>query len=169
MDSSDRSFTEHPSPDIAQALAAIDLEAATSGLALYHLHCSAREVSRRARDLVTRIEAAVIEHIEATGADVELPTGQRWYVGTVTRTHCTDDRAVAAAVIEASGGTIDHLCSGEGGVLAASPWKHGSVRGLIGEALYSDLFRREEVADLKTGVSRRELRQTSPVALPPPA
>lgn len=148
----------------------LDLEAEGTGLALYELHCAAKEQARRARELVASIEAAVIEHIEATHRDVELPTGQRWYVGTAKKTVCRDDLATAEAVVQASGGVLDRLVSGDQGVLASAPWKHAAVRSLIGEARYSELFRTEEVADLKTGAgTRKELRQTSPVAIPPSA
>ena len=49
---------------------------------LRELHGAVKVAQARLRELLTLIELSCIEHIEATGHDIELVDGKRWYVGT---------------------------------------------------------------------------------------
>ena len=112
---------------------------------------------RRLKEESSRLEALLIQHIDANG-DIEVGEGQRLYVGKTKVTKSLDDKQVFLLVMEASGGDLDAFQSGEQGVLVSQPWKSGAVRKLIGEELFGTAFLSETVKDLKTGAAKRSVK-----------
>lgn len=136
---------------LARDIASIVPGSTGAGIALRELHELAVQVKAQASDTLRQIEASLIEHIDATGERIQCGDGRYWYVGTRTRVTCKDDQAVVAAVLTARGGDMSILASGQDGVLASSPWKHGAVKALLGPAEFERLFSTEYLADLKDG------------------
>ena len=91
--------------------------------------------------------------------DIEISETERLYVGnTKTNKAIGDGQGITMAVLEAGGGNLELLTSGEGGVLASQPWKYGAVKALIGEAKTLELFLVEVKQDLKTGKAQRVVK-----------
>ena len=135
---------------------------ASAGAKLASLHSALRVTMTAMRELVSLVEQSAIEHIEATGRDIDLANGSRWYIGRERKRKCRNDAAMLQSVLEAAGGDFSVLASGDSGVLAAAPWKWGAVKSLIGEARFAALVEETEVTDLKTGKVAKVLKATQP-------
>lgn len=106
-----------------------------------------------ARELGQLLEGAIIEWIEANG---DLTIGdQRYYVGTERKVTCTDNAGTMDAVLFAGGGEEAALLE----CLSSQPWKHGAVRGLIGDDDFNRLFKTEVRPDLKTGKPKKVVKR----------
>ena len=113
---------------------------------------------RELRALAEQLETEMIAHIDLHG-DIEISETERLYVGnTKTNKAIGDGQGITMAVLEAGGGNLELLTSGEGGVLASQPWKYGAVKALIGEAKTLELFSVEVKQDLKTGKAQRVVK-----------
>ena len=148
--------------DLIMKLAAMSaelalLDSATDPLALVALRDSVIVMQRQLRQHAEAIEAALIEYIDAHG-DIVLSDVERLYVGTTKVTRSTDDQGILMAVLEAGNGNLELLTTGNGGVLASQPWKHGTVRKLIGDERFTGLFTEEVRKDIKTGKPARNVK-----------
>ncbi len=112
---------------------------------------------RKLREEAARLEALLIRHIDTHG-DIEVGGGQRLYVGNTRVTKSLNDQQVFLMVMDASGGDLGTITSGESGVLVSQPWKSGAVRKLIGDDLFNSVFSVETVKDLKTGSAKRSVK-----------
>lgn len=148
--------------EMTKVLHAISIGGDTSSEQLRDLHASAKNAQARLRELVTDIEESIIEHIEATGSDIELNDGKRWYIGSDKKTKAKDDSLVLHAILEASGGDISKLTTGDDGVLASSPWKHGAIKHLIGQHRFDELFETTVTKSLETGKAIKVLKVADP-------
>jgi len=116
--------------------------------ALLRLHRQCTEIRRQATTMIGLIEGAIKEHIITTGSDVQIDENMRWYVAPERKVKSIDDDAVAHAVLKATDGDLGRFTTGPDGVLKSQPWKPATVRKLIGEALYEELFRTEMGTEL---------------------
>ncbi|MBC7819993.1 MAG: hypothetical protein IAG10_24180 [Planctomycetaceae bacterium] len=106
----------------------------------------ARTIDRLARQIA-------VAWIEKNG---EFDVGPNHYcVGYAYNVRCLNIPQTANAVLEAAGGEIDRLFD----VLVAQPFKHGSVRTLIGRPLHDKLFEARRTASLRNGVPERSLKR----------
>ncbi len=113
---------------------------------------------RDLRALAEQLETEMIAHIDLHG-DIEISETERLYVGnTKTNKSIGDGQGITMAVLEAGGGNLELLTSGEGGVLCSQPWKYGAVKALIGEAKMLELFSVEIKQDIKTGKAQRVVK-----------
>ena len=151
--------------EMTKALHRIKIGQIQAAQELRELHSAAKSAQTKLRELVTLIEQSAIEHIEATGQDIELNDGKRWYVGNEKKIKPIDDTMILQAVLEASGGDVMKLTTGEFGVLASSPWKHGAVKQLIGDTKFSELFTTTIVQSLETGKAAKVLKVADPAFL----
>ena len=151
--------------EMQKQLNTITVGKATAGEQLRELHGAAKAAQVRLRALITLIELSCIEHIEATGKDIELEDGKRWYIGNDKRVKAIDDTMILQAILEASGGDVMKLTTGEFGVLASSPWKNGAVKNLIGQAKFDQLFTTSVVKSLETGAVVKVLKVADPAFL----
>jgi len=129
-----------------------------AGSDLVTLHNRVSAAAAALREVKKLIEDAAIEHIEATGRDIEHADGKRWYVGATKTFKAIDPEQVFAVVMTAANGDASVFRPGEGGVLAASPWKIGAVRSLLGDEAFAATFREEIESDLKTGAVKKGLK-----------
>ena len=150
---------------IRDLLADITLGQPSSGVRLRNIHQVARCYIARLREVVAEIEEAAIEHIEATGEDISLENGLRWYVGVERKTTARCDDEVLKAILNASGGDVSRLTTGVDGVLVSSPWKNGTVRQLVGDETFDRLFATKTTCSLETGKAKRVLKMTAPLGL----
>lgn len=116
--------------------------------ALLRLHRQCTEIRRQATTMIGLIEGAIKEHIVTTGSDIQIDEHMRWYVAPERKVKSIDDDAVAHAVLKAADGDLGKFTTGPDGVLKSQPWKPATVRKLIGEALYEELFRTETGTEL---------------------
>jgi len=114
-------------------------------------------MQRELRVHAEAIEQALIECIDAQG-DIVLSDTERLYVGFTKTTRSIDDQSILMAVLDAGGGNLELLTTGDGGVLASQPWKHGAVRKLIGDERFGGLFTEETRKDIKTGKPVRSVK-----------
>lgn len=144
--------------EIQQALYALDIDDLNSGVALRDLHGAIRALQARLKGIQLEIEAALVEHITATGNDVDIGEGKRWYLGSTKTIKSRDDLAVLRAVLEAAGGDIEKLTTGANGILAASPWKFGAAKDLLGVEKFEALFATTYAVSLETGKVLKTLK-----------
>ncbi len=144
--------------DLHQSLYAINTGSLTAPNQLRELHSAVRSQIGKMRELLAQVEAAAIEHIEATGEDIDLGDGKRWYVGSEKKIKSKDDSAILHAILQAVEGDVGRLTTGADGVLASSPWKHGAVRNLIGQEQFDALFETTITASLETGAVKKVLK-----------
>ncbi len=64
--------------EMTKALHRIKIGQIQAAQELRELHSAAKSAQTNLRELVTLIEQSAIEHIEATGQDIELNDGKRW-------------------------------------------------------------------------------------------
>jgi hypothetical protein len=116
----------------------------------------------RAKQIRQRIEQAAIKYIETHGpvvaGDLEYTVGYRKEV------KCLDRQRTLNLILVATGGDlgaiVDHL--------RADPYKYGSIRGLIGEANYHQVFKTVSRPKLHCGAPQVELLATNTRYLPKP-
>lgn len=140
---------------VAHGEAVLDVEA--HPLNLVRLRDTVIGMQRELRVHADAIEQALIECIDAQG-DIALSDTERLYVGLTKTTRSIDDQSILMAVLDAGGGNLELLTTGDGGVLASQPWKHGAVRKLIGDERFSGLFTEETRKDIKTGKPVRSVK-----------
>lgn len=150
------------STDLNDALCALPSGHILTGDGLRALHSHAKACGARLREIVAAIEAAAIEHIQATGNDIELEDGKRWYVATKKKVTARDDSDVLRAVLWATGGDVARLTTGADGVLASSPWKQGTIKSIVGAEKFEALFATTYETDLATGAAVRILKIADP-------
>lgn len=148
---------ENKNLDIETSLLAINVDEPDAGERLRDLHVSAKIEITRLKELVSSIEACLIDHIIATKKDVEIGIGRKWYVTQEKKTVCINNDAVLYAVLEASGGDVSKLSSGANGVLVASPWKYNAVKSIVGIEKFNELFKTVYSKDAKTGMNLKVL------------
>ncbi len=148
--------------DLAQSLCAINTGSITAPDQLRELHSTVRSHLAQLRELLVQVELAAIEHIEATGEDIELNDGKRWYVGSEKKVKGKDDTAILHAILRAVEGDVERLTTGADGVLASSPWKHGAVKALLGQEQFDTLFETTITASLETGARKKVLKVSDP-------
>lgn len=116
--------------------------------ALLRIHRQVAEIKRQAQAMIGMIEAAVKDHILTTGVDIEIDENSRWYVAPKKTTKSIDDSAIAHAVLKAAEGDLGKFTTGPDGVLCSQPWKAATVRKLIGEDAFDQLFKTEVTTEL---------------------
>jgi hypothetical protein len=108
-------------------------------------------LSARAKLIRQRIEQLAIKWIETNGpivaGDLQYTVGYRKAV------RCVDRQRTLDLILESSGGDLNALLDH----LRADPYKYGSVRGLIGESNYKDVFKSESRPKLHCGSPQIEL------------
>ncbi len=145
--------------EMMQELNAMEIEApANNERKLLRMRDSVAVMQRQLRAFAETLEHATIAHIDMHG-DIAISDTERLYVGT-TRTNKSigDGQEITMAVLEAGGGSMELLTSGEGGLLAAQPWKYGAVKKLLGDTKTAQLFTTEERQDIKTGKALRSVK-----------
>lgn len=114
---------------------------------------------KRMRELSTRLEAAMLEHVTANG---DLTVGTlRFYAGKEKTVTCTDKAETLLNLFGTIGGhfTLDkELADAVANVLAAEPFKYGEARKVLGD-MFPETFRVETVPDLRTGKAKKVLKQ----------
>ncbi len=148
--------------DMAQSLCDINTGSLAAPDQLRELHSSVRCHLAQLRELLKQVEEVAIEHIEATGEDIDLGDGKRWYVGSEKKVRGKDDTAILHAILAAVEGDVGRLTTGADGVLASSPWKHGAVKSLIGQEQFDALFETTITASLETGAVKKVLKVSDP-------
>ncbi len=88
------------------------------------------------KELQQKCEAAMIAYIKATGRDLEVGNGVRYYVGKDKSTKCVDVPAAVTALMDATQGDMERFCS----VLAANALKHGAARKVLPPDAYKQYF-----------------------------
>ena len=125
-----------------------DITEAARPEALLRLHRQCTEIRKQATTMIGLIEGAIKEHIITTNTDVQIDENMRWYVAPERKVKSIDDDAVAHAVLKAAAGDLGKFTTGPDGVLKSQPWKPATVRKLIGEETYEQLFRTEYGTEL---------------------
>ena len=125
-----------------------DIAEAARPEALLRLHRQCTEIRKQATTMIGLIEGAIKEHIITTGSDIQIDEHMRWYVAPERKVKSIDDDAVAHAVLKAADGDFSKFTTGPDGVLKSQPWKPATVRKLIGEETYEQLFRTEMGTEL---------------------
>jgi hypothetical protein len=105
----------------------------------------------RARQVRQMIESLAIEWISANGpthfGDITYTVG---YPKTV---RCTDAVRCLGLVLDACGGDLDAAVA----YLRSDPFKYGSIRNLLGEPVYAEMFKTETKPKLVEGKPQKEL------------
>jgi hypothetical protein len=108
----------------------------------------------RAKRIERLAKQIAVAWIERNG---EFDIGNNHYsVGYSYTVRCLDIPQTANAVLQAAAGDLDRLFD----VLVAQPFKHGSVRTVIGRPLHDRLFESRRTAALKSGAPQRDLKRT---------
>jgi len=144
--------------EIQHKLYELDTSNLNTGIALRELHGEIRAMIARMKGIQLEIEAAAVEHIQATGNDIELGEGRRWYLGSTKTIKSRNDLDTLHAVLAAAAGDFDRLTTGANGVLAASPWKFGAVKELLGVEKFEALFATTYAVSLETGKVLKSLK-----------
>ena len=113
---------------------------------------------RNAKYSMEAIDQELLEYMTENNCALAISEDERLYVGTTKVTKCVDDQATLMAILDAGGGNMELLTSGEGGMLVSQPYKYGSVRTLIGEHMFGQCFTVEIRADLKTGKQLKSVK-----------
>lgn len=107
----------------------------------------------RARTIERLAKQIAIAWIDRNG---EFDVGDTHYsVGYAYTVRCLDIPQTANAVLQAAAGDLDRLFD----VLVSQPFKHASVRTVIGRPLHERLFESRRTAALKNGVPQRDLKR----------
>ncbi len=144
-------------PRIAEILNEIAPGAKASGRKLLELREVLEDSDRKIRALRKCTDALLIAYILKFG-DLEVGLGQRLYVGVNKKQRCRDDAELVAALLEKLNGDLSRFISGPDGILAASPWKIGAIRFILGSEKVEELFITETETDLRTGASKKVLK-----------
>ena len=113
---------------------------------------------RKARAEMAQMEATLLAYMDEHACHLEISDTERLYVGYTRTTKSWDDQGILMAILEAGGGNLELLTTGEGGLLASQPWKTGAVRDLIGEDKFKKCFTVDLKMDLKTGKPARQVK-----------
>ncbi|GAA5367230.1 hypothetical protein [Streptococcus uberis] len=113
---------------------------------------------RKARAKMAQMEATLLAYMDEHACDLEISDTERLYVGQTKTTKSVDDQGILMAILEAGGGNLELLTTGDGGMLASQPWKAGAVRDLIGDNKFSACFETTVKIDLKTGKPARSVK-----------
>ena len=113
---------------------------------------------RTAREMMADVDAAIIDYMTLNQCDLQISETERLYVGSTRVTKSVDDQEILMAILEAGNGNMELLTTGEGGMLASQPWKHGAVRALIGDAKFAQCFTTETKLDVKTGKPAKSVK-----------
>ncbi len=117
-------------------------------------------LTARAKQIRQTVERVAIEWIELHGplrmGDVLLTIGHQKAVKCVYPVACLE------RVIESCDGDLEAAVS----YLRSDPFKYGSVRGLLGDGLFEQLFRTEQKVKLVEGKPRKELLRLDTRFLP---
>jgi hypothetical protein len=117
----------------------------------------------RAKTIDHLMRQIAIRWIDRNGC---FTIGQMVYsVGFSLDVKCLDIPKTGHAVLDAAGGDIDQFFS----VLVAQPFKHGSVRNLIGEKMHDCLFMHYRTGKLVNEVPERILKRADKRFLSKPA
>jgi hypothetical protein len=149
-----------PHADIHAALLALREDSPDYAAGIVALHELATNSARRAREILSMIEQAAIDHIESTGADIPLPNGERWYLKQVKTYREVAPSQTLMALLEAVDHDHTRLCTGDHGVLAANAYKIGAAKAVLGDK-FAEVFREEVSLDLATGKAKRKLATTN--------
>ena len=119
--------------------------------------CAALDASdwllARARTIHHLAKQIAVSWIDSNG---EFDIGDIHYsVGYSVAIKCLSVPQTAHAVLDAAAGDLDRLLE----VLVSQPFKHASVRSLIGRPLHDKLFAARRTASLKNGVPGRDLKR----------
>jgi hypothetical protein len=110
-------------------------------------------LTARVKQIRQRIEQIAIKHIETHGpivcGDLEYTVGYRNEVKCIDRQRTLD--------FEASGGDLGSIVEH----LRAEPFKYGSIRGLIGQSNYQQVFKAVARPKLNCGAPQVELLATN--------
>ena len=110
-------------------------------------------LARRARELKSILEEAVVSWIEDNG-DLHVPgTTVRYYAGTKKTTKCVDVRRAFEAVLDAAGGDLEAAME----TLASNAIKAAAARKVLSGEAYGSLFVTEEKPVLKEGKATKSL------------
>ena len=115
---------------------------------------------QRAREIRGHMEQVAIEWIEIHGP---ITVGDICYsVGCPKTVRCLDVARCLRLVLAGCGGDVDGVAP----YLRADPWKYGSVRSLLGESAFEQVFRSEWTPKLVEGRPQQQLQQTNTRFLP---
>ena len=107
----------------------------------------------RIKELATDFDTALLDWINANG-DLKHET-KRWYVATVRKTKCRDKMSTLNALFNLCNGDMGRVCE----YLAASPFKHGSIKDLMDDPkMYAEHFDIIEQQDVKTGKPKKKVQ-----------
>ena len=112
---------------------------------------------RTVKQLQAELEQAMVEHIDEHG-DIAIDADERLYVGKTMVHKSIDDQAILMAVLEVGNGNLELLTTGEGGMLASQPWKHGALTKLLGKERVAALFETSWRHDIKSGKLHRSVK-----------
>lgn len=125
-------------------------------LRVQHTRAALREIVRQYEALA---DEASLDYLQRHGS-VTTQT-ERYYVGTKRTTKCRDARATIEAILTATGGDLDRLCS----LLASQPLKHGGCKAVLGNE-WDKHFETVEVPDVATGKPQRVVKKYDPRMMP---
>ena len=117
-------------------------------------------IVKRAREIESMMKELVMDYIDEYG-DFELGDA-RYYNGTIKSTKARDHTSVLRALKDAHKGDVNKIAA----YLASSAWKHGSIRELLGDDEFDELFEVTEQRDLKTGKPKKRPKSVSKRFLP---
>ena len=104
---------------------------------------------RKVKELMAELEQVMVEHIDEFG-DIAVDADERLYVGKTV---------VHKSVDEVGNGNLELLTTGEGGMLASQPWKHGALTKLLGKERVDALFETSWRQDIKSGKIIRSVKR----------
>lgn len=107
---------------------------------------------RLATEMKKASDAKFIEVIKAQG-DVEIGD-KRYYYGLTTKWTCSDPSYVLEVLLDELDNNMDKVAS----AFSSDPFKSGTVKGLIGEALHKELFVKTFKDKLETGKPKKSLK-----------
>ena len=113
---------------------------------------------RTARARMALMEEILLAYMDEHACDLVISDTERLYVGQTKTTKSVDDQGILMAILEAGGGNLELLTTGDGGMLASQPWKAGAVRDLIGDNKFSACFETTVKIDVKTGKPARSVK-----------
>lgn len=126
--------------------------------AMLRLRDAALITMRKARADVAHMEATLLAYMDEHACDLVISDTEKLYVGQTKTTKSVDDQGILMAILEAGGGNLELLTTGDGGMLASQPWKAGAVRALIGDDKFSACFTVDVKIDIKTGKPARSVK-----------
>ena len=113
---------------------------------------------RKVKEIMAKLEQVMVEHIDEFG-DIAVDADERLYVGKTVVHKSIDDQAILMAVLEVGNGNLELLTTGEGGMLASQPWKHGALTKLLGKERVNALFETSWRQDIKSGKVLRSVKR----------